>query len=307
MVITVTGDNQHQVRVAVKKVVDNFTAQHGALAVERFEAGETEAEHILSAVSATSLLSPSKLVLIQDFEINKALTEKTEELLSQVADGTTVVIVIGKLDKRVSYGKLLKKETDFQEFAALSPVDTINWITQTVKDRGGQIDRGTAQYLIDFVGANQERLSNELDKLILFDTEVTRASVDQLSEREPTSTVFELLDAGFNGQEGKTLKLYDEQRRQQVEPLAIIGMIGWQLHILAVVKTATDKSANDIAKDAGVHPFVIQKSLKLAQQMALSKLRELVHQAVVLEEQLKNRTMNADDAVKHFLLSLATS
>lgn len=305
MIITIVGDNQHQARAEAKVVIDAFINDHGSLVVERFDAGEADIEHILSAVTSISLLSPQKLVIIQDFETNKALTERTEELLEQAPEDTTILITIGKLDKRVAWGKLLKKNTDWREFNTLSPQEIVGWVVDAAKDRGGRLDRLTAQYLIDFVGADQERLSNELDKLVLFDPSINRDSINQLSERQPSSTVFELLDAGFNGQEKRVLNLYDEQRRQQVEPLTMIGMIGWQLHVLAVVKTARDKSAAEIAKDAGVHPFVVQKSMGLAKKMALSKLRELVHHAVVLEEQLKNRTMNADDAVKHFLLTLA--
>lgn len=304
MIITITGDNQFQAQAEARKVVDAFIAKHGSLAVERFDAGEVEVEQILSSITAGSLLSPYKMVVIQDFETNKLLTERAEELVAQTPEDTMVLITIGKLDKRVAYGKLLRKSTDFREFSALSPQDTVTWVMKGAEEKGGQIDRGTAQYLLDCVGANQERLSNELDKLILFDPKITRETIDQLSERQPTSTVFELLDAGFNGRQEKALKLYEEQRRQQVEPLAMIGMIGWQLHVLALIKTGKDKSAADNAKDAGIHPFVVQKSVSLAKNMALSKLRHLVHHAVVLEEELKSRTMNADDAVKHFLLSL---
>ena len=304
MVITITGDNQHQVRAEARNIIDSFVATHGSLAVERFDAAEAEVEQILSAISSVSLLSPSKLVLIQDFEGNKLLAERAEELIEQTSESTTVLVIINKLDKRLAYGKILKQRTDFREFTTLSSQDIAHWVTQAAEEKGGQIDRSTAQYLVEFIGTDQTRLSNELDKLILSDPKITRDAINLHSEREPTSTVFELLDAGFNGHGKKALNLYEEQRRQQVEPLAIIGMIGWQLHVLALVKTAKDKSAAEIAKDAGVHPFVVQKSVQLAKQMALSKLRTLVHRAVVLEETLKSRHLNADDAVKHFLLSL---
>ena len=304
MVITITGDNRHRVRAEITSVIEAFVAQHGLLAVERFEAAESEVEQIMSAVSSVSLLSPQKLVFIQDFETSKSLIERVEDLVEQTPADATLLIEIGKLDKRLTYGKFLKKNSDYREFGALLPQEVVGWVVESAKEKGGQIDRGTAQYLVDFIGVDQHRLSNELDKLTLFNPQITRATIDQLSERQPSSTVFELLDAGFNGQQKRALTLYEEQRRQQVEPLAMIGMIGWQLHVLALVKTGKDKSAADIAKDAGVHPFVVQKSMGLARNMALSKLRQLVHHAVVLEEQMKSRTMNADDAVKHFLLSL---
>lgn len=304
MIITVTGENKHRVQAEIKSVIDSFTKQHGSLAVERFDAGEADVEHILSAVSGVSLLSDSKLVVIYDFDANKALTENAEQLITQVPGDTIVLVVINRLDKRLSYGKLLRKGTDFREFNALKPHEVVTWVIQATKEKGGQIDRATANYLTEVVGTNQERLSNELDKLILHSPTVTRQTIDTLSERQLTSTTFDLLEAGFNGRQNRALELYDQQRRQQVEPLSIIGMIGWQLHILALSKTAGTKSAAEIARDSAVHPFVVQKSLLLAKNMTLGKIKHLVHQAVVLEEKLKSRTMNADDAVKHFLLSL---
>lgn len=307
MVITVTGDNRHQVKTEVQRIMADFAQQHGDLAVERFDAAETEAEHTLSVVQATSLFNPEKLIYIEDFEANKALVEATETLLASTPDETTILISIGKLDKRAAYGKLLKKQTDFREFTTLSPGETIGWVQQTVKEKGGTIDRPAAQQLVDYVGTDQARLENEIDKLLLFDTAITRKTIDELVERQPSSTVFELLDAGFNGHQQRALQLYDEQRRLQMEPLAIIGMIGWQLHILAVIKTAKGKAAADIAKDAGIHPFVVQKSTKLAAAMPLAKLRQLVHRAVELEVELKSRAMHADDAVKHYILTLTTS
>jgi DNA polymerase-3 subunit delta len=307
MIITITGDNHYQVRAEARAIISGFITEHGSFSVERFAAAEAETEHILSAISGGSLLSPRKLVVIEDFETSKELVDKTEQLVAETPDTTTVLIIINKLDKRTTYGKLLKKASDFREYTTLSPQETTAWIVQTAQEKGGQIDRPTAQYLMEYVGTSGELLANELDKLILLDPHITRATIDQLSERQPSSTVFELLDAGFNGHQKRALQLYDEQRRQQMEPTGIIGMIGWQLHTLALLKTAKDKAPADIAKDAGIHPFVVQKSVKLAQRMSLTKLKQLVHHAVVLEEQLKNRTMNADDAVKHYILSLSTT
>lgn len=304
MIITLTGDNRHDLRTTLQDIVRAYEADKGSLAVERFDAEEADLEHILHAVEATSLFSPEKLVVIENYEANKALIEQTEQLLAAVPETVTLVIVIHKLDKRASYGKLLKKETDFRELKILSLPETTQWLINQASTRGGTLSRSVAQYLIDTVGADQSRLANELDKLILFSPNISKETIDSLCERQATSTVFELLDAGFRGQQQKAIKLYEEQRRLQVEPLAIIGMIGWQLHILALVKAAGSTPAATIAKDAGVHPFVVQKSAALAKEMPRSKLRELVHHAVELEVTIKSRNLNADDAVKHFLLSL---
>ncbi len=307
MVITLTGDNRHKVKSELNRQINEFVKAHGPLSIERFDSSEHETEQILNAAVASSLFNDQKLVVIESFEANKTLTDQLETLLNQAPDETTVVLVIDKLDKRAAYIKTLKEQSDWRDFSSLSPDETIAWLVQAAKEKGGSLDRASAQHLIDFVGTDQLRLSNELDKLVLFNPKVTRQTIDQLTEPQPSTTVFELLEAGFKGRQEKALSIYDDQRRQRVEPIYIMSMIGWQLHILAVVKTAKQKSASEIAKAAGLHPFVVQKSLGLARDMSLAKLKSLVRQAVQLEVMLKTRTVDADDALKQFLLSLTTS
>lgn len=304
MVITLVGDNQHARHQAARELITAFEAKHGALAVERFDAAEQDAEHILSAVESTSLFNPEKLVAIDHYESNSALTEQTEALLDKALSGTTVVIIIDKLDKRLAYVKLLKKETDYREFNQLTGNDIVSWCLQAAKEKGGQMDQATARYLIDYVGADQDRLGNELEKLILFDTAISRETIQTMCEPQPNSTIFDLLEAGFRGQHEQALRLYDDQRRQQVEPLAIMSMITWQLHIMSVVMFAGDRSGQTIAKDVGAHPFVIQKTVNLVKRLKLSQLRDLLDHALKLELAMKSRPIQADDALKHFLLSL---
>lgn len=304
MVITLAGDNQFAKKAAADTVVADFVAANGDLAVERFEAVETEAEHILSALSGGSLFASEKLVVIADYEVNKGLADQTDDILARAGD-TMVLIILGKPDKRATYFKTLKAKTDYREFGAAQLPELITWLLEIAQDKGGQLDRSAAQYLIEYVGTDQNRLSNELDKLVLYDPKVSRATIELLCEKEITSTIFELLDAGFAGQHDKALKLYNEQRRQQVEPQAILSMIAWQLHILAIVKMAgPDRTPATVAKGAGVHPFVVQKSMRIVQGMTRDKLRQLVRRVIELEIQLKSQAMQPDDAVQQLLLTL---
>lgn len=304
MIITLVGDNQHARHQAAQELVAAFEAQHGPLAIERFDAAEQGVEHILSAVEATSLFNPEKLVVIDHFDSNKMLTEQTEALLDKVSIGTTVLIIIDKLDKRLAYGKLLKKESDYREYNQLSSNDIVGWCVQTAEEKGGQLDRDTARYLVEYVGPDQDRLQNELEKLVLFDPAISRETIQTMCEPQPNSTIFDLLEAGFRGQHNRALQLYDDQRKQQVEPLAIMSMIAWQLHIISVVMFAGDRSGQTIAKDVGVHPFVVQKTTGLVKRLKLAQLRQLLDHALKLELAMKSRPIQADDALEHFLLSL---
>jgi len=161
-----------------------------------------------------------------------------------------------------------------------------------------------ANYLVERVGPNQQQLANELNKLITYDSKVTRANIDLLTEKTPQSKVFDLLDAAFGGNKQRALELYEEQRAQKVEPQAIMAMIAWQLKLLALAKTGAGKSAGQIAKDAGLSPYPVQKAQNLARKIDDNKLRAMVSEALEIDEKGKTRNINLDEALKTYITTL---
>jgi DNA polymerase III delta subunit len=155
------------------------------------------------------------------------------------------------------------------------------------------------------VGANQQLLTGELDKLVLYQPEITQATIELLTEPTPQSTIFELLEAAFGGNTKRALMLYREQRALKVEPQQIIAMLAWQLHVLALIKTAGERSIDEIARDAKLNPFVVRKSAGIARQLTLTQLRTLVSNLLGLDVRLKSESLDADEALQHFLLRLS--
>src|SRR5690606_21428745 len=115
---------------------------------------------------------------------------------------------------------------------------------------GGSLSVADARYLVSRVGQNQLQLSSELQKLLDYQPAVNRQTIDLLTEPTPQSSIFDLLAAAFDGQAKRVLQLYHEQRQQKVEPLNILALAAWQLHILALIKTAGERSPQQIASQA---------------------------------------------------------
>jgi DNA polymerase III subunit delta len=303
MTITLVGENTYLLRKELSKVISDFEQEHGDLAVERFSGEVANFEQIFSAITNPPFLTPKKLVAVEDISSVKDINTRFEELLSQSQDQIEVVLVSDKLDKRSALYKYLKKHTDYKEFANIPANNISGWVKSEVVARGGSIDSQSAQVLVEFVGTNQQKLSNEIDKLLQYNSKISEDSINLLSVKQPSTTMFQLLDALFAKDTKSMMSLYDDQRKQQVEPITILSMVFWQLHILAVVKTAPKgKSSEQIAKDAGIHSFVVQKSVNIARKMSLAHLKKFISDVVDLEVKLKTQTVDADDAVKHLLL-----
>jgi DNA polymerase III delta subunit len=151
---------------------------------------------------------------------------------------------------------------------------------------------------------NQMGLSNELDKLISFDPKIVRKNIDLLVEPLPQGSVFELLDAAFSGNRKLAMDLYTDQRKQQVEPQAIMGMLAWQLHVLAVVKFNEKAPVDELARSAKLNPYVVRKTQNLTRNITQTEVKELISRALELDVRLKSENIDADDAVQHFLLTI---
>jgi DNA polymerase III subunit delta len=306
MVITLTGENGFALGQELKKLVNSFVAENSDMAIERLDGDEAEFVRIQEALTSLPFLVNKKMVVLRSPSANKKFTEEAERLLGDVPETTDVLLVEPKLDKRLSYYKYLKKATDFREFPQLDTNGLAQWLSKTAKGQKGSLGLSDARYLVERVGTNQQLLANELEKLLIHDPTVTRHAIDELTEQAPQSTIFQLLDAAFAGNSKRALELYNEQRALKVETPQIVAMLAWQLHVLAIIKTAGQKGPNDIAREAKLSPFVVQKSSNIAGKLSLGELKKLIADLLNIDVRSKRESIDPDEALQHYLLSLST-
>ncbi len=306
MIITLTGENAFGLQRELDKAAKDFIKKHGDLALERLDGEEVELAKIREAVTSLPFLSSNKLVILRAPGANKQFAEQAEQILADVPESNEIILVESKLDKRTAYYKYLKKDTDFREFPELDQHGLANWLTAAAKEKGGALSPTDARYLVERAGPNQQLLSNELEKLLLYGSKIDRRTIDLLTEPAPQSTIFQLLEAAFAGRTKTALKLYAEQRAQKVEPAQIIAMLAWQLHVLAIVKTAGDHSADTIAREARLNPFVVRKSQSIARNLTLAELKKLISDLLKIDVAMKSTAIDADEALQHYLMTLAS-
>jgi DNA polymerase III subunit delta len=306
MIRTLTGTNDFARTQALHALVAAFVAEHGEFALERLDGEEASAEQMRAALESLPFLTPKKLVVLREPSKQKAFTENISDILTAAVEATDVVIVEPKLDKRLSYYKTLKKDTDFQDFPDLDGNGLARWAVSYANEQGGTLSSADAKLLVDRIGVNQQMAQNELDKLVAYDSAVTMQTIELLTERLPQSTVFELLDAAFAGNQIKAMALYKEQRALKVEPQAILAMLAWQLHILVVVKAGAPRSVDEIAKAAKLNPFVVRKSQGLVRSLTMPQLKSLVADLLDLDTRFKRLSIDADEAMQLFLFKLST-
>ena len=292
MITVLTGNNAHALRKKLGAIKSEFKELHGAHAVEVYNGEQLEPTNLDSIFAGVSLFATNRLVIIEDISQNRAVAELIAERLSLVPDTIHLVLVERALDKRTIFYKALKKEADFQEFAELDEQAATAWISEQIKKEGGEISSAAMRLLVRYAGTDQSRLAGELAKLLAYDQTVTEATIEELVEKNPEETIFQLLDFALAGRTDQALKVLEGLEIAHEDPFQAANMLIWQAHILAIVTSADNYSDNEIAKGIKVNPFVVKKTRGLARRLSSKQLNKIIDTTAEFDVKLKTTSAN---------------
>ena len=305
MVRVFVGPNSYALKEAVKSAKDKFTEEYGDLALEVIDGEESSYERVLMSLESVPFLAEKKMLIIYGLGDIKEAADDMDKLISVVGEDDELIIIEPKPDKRSSYYKYLKKNTELTEFKEPDERELSNWLVKEAKDKGAKMSLADANYLIQRIGSGQEQAANELSKLIDYGRGISREIIDSLTEASPQTSVFNLLDSAFAGNAKKTMEIYDEQRTQGEEPIRILAMLVWQMHHVAMVESAGNRTDQEIMDVSGLKPFTLNKSRSIARKMGRQRIKEALSRLTELDKQLKSTSVDADDALKNLLVSIS--
>ena len=282
MVVILTGSNSYLLQDSLRKMIAEFSLKFGN-SIERFDGSElTNADGVLDAVRSVSFLEPNKMVVVRDFSKCRDIMDRIESIIEQIADSTELLLVDPKLDKRTTTYKYLKKTCDVRSFDTIQPYELEQWLATEAKNMGAKISSSDIRFLIERAGTDQMLLTQELTKLALYSTEITRNNIEEMVELTPQGKVFDMLDALFSGNGKKAYELYLDQRAQGEEPQKLLAMITWQLQQITLAVFAPIKNVDTLV-NAGMSPYSAQKVLKLATNITKSDLKFYINELAEID------------------------
>lgn len=287
MIITLTGINEYQTRQTLDALVEQFTHKHGPHSVERLDGEALETHRLTEMLQGVSLFATERLIVLRGAAKNKILWDTLAQWLERIPDETTLVVVEPALDKRTKTYKALQKLSDFRDHGDVSEGALVTWLQQQAAVFGGQIDNKTARYLLDRVGTDQWKLSNELQKLSNYQPTITIAAIDELTDSTPQASAFELLDAALAGKPAVVTQLLGKLAAAE-DPYRFFGLLVSQVQALALVQSAGNRAADAIAKEAGLHPFVVRKTQSLAKTIEHAVVALMIEAVARCDDQLKS-------------------
>ncbi len=315
------GKDSFRSREQLKKIKEKFIAERDPqqLNMRQLVCGRTSHAEIVQAFSAAPFLAEKRLLIIES--LIELAEEDTRAWIKEKIEGNAIpswlILVIWegtdsykKKEQKELFARL-QQEPYAQPFDVLSDIKRKAWIASRIKESGSTIQPKALDVLLRSCGEDLWQSNQVIAQLVAYakgrDIEEKDVSlfVDPLIE----DAIFALVDAIVSKKTSQALLLLYEQYALGKESGYVFAMILRQIRILLQLLDMKQHygsiSPQDAAKQLGIHPFVIKKTLPLLQNYSLE---ELIQQHTrLLEIDVQTKTGAGDIAVllDAFIVSVA--
>jgi len=321
MLFFLYGEDAFRSKEKLNELKDRFAEKNPSSGLFIFDFSEKTAtdSSFLESFGSSGLFSAKKFVVALDFlrhtpaENQKAILEalKKKEDLAQDPDLTILFYEQEPPKKTTSFYKYLASKAKKQEFPLLDSRSVEKWAAEYVKSSapGISFSSKSLPMLISYVGNNLYLLRSELEKLINFKSEgeISENDVELLVKSHTESTVFQTIESLLSHDKKTALRLFHEQLQKGEDPFYLLSMYVYQVRTLLKISAAVESGNTNpqlIAKEAGVHPFVVQKALPQIRRRSLADLKKIYKKLEEIDIDVKTGKDNIPSLLDRFVAGL---
>ena len=311
MILYIYGEDTFRSRQYLKKTIEQFKKQRDPQGynVVVLGAKKEDAAKVLGEMTAAPFLAEKRMVVLENIlscTDKGLLTELLDRVKNQNIPESNIIVfwqgdVYGKSGAVKELAALLAKEKYAQEFKMLEIGELSPWIGKEIVTKGGKISSQALGYLSQNAGKDMWLLHSLLDQLVAYKKgmEITLADVQLFLVEKEDDNIFNMVDAVVSGNKKLAFKLMDDQRKLGEDDTYLFSMITRQFRILVQLRDLFERKDNMtsevLAKELGLHPFVVKKSLPVVKKYPLSKLKNIYEQ--LLQIDIKTKTGQGDQSV----------
>jgi DNA polymerase III subunit delta len=256
----------------------------GAASLQVFEAGEgrgaPDHEGLLAAIPAMSLTESRRYLLADGVERwrDRQLDEVAAALADIPPDLSIVLIARAKAPPKLV--RAVKGAAgEIHEFEAPKARDMPRVLVGEAKQLGFRLEPSAARMLVDRMGANPQRLRNELERLALWagdGGEVGVADLDAMIADTSEAAVWALSDALLERDAAKAQRISERLISQGESVTGLIYGLASRLRKACAAATLLEEGTPpaQVESSLGMHPYAAKQLVRRLQGIGLDELHE---------------------------------
>ena len=311
MIIFLYGPDTYRSRQKLNEIIEHYKKIHrSGLNLRYFEAGNLNFQDFKNEVETISMFREKKLVVLKDIFSNKDFQEEFLKQGEKFVNSANIILIYEKkeIDKKNSFLKFLKKNSESQEFELLEGQRLKNWVKKEFEKYQAQIDLKVIDELINFVGSNLWQMESEIKKLVNYKNgqKIKREDVELLVRPKIETDIFKTIDAISEKKKSRALFLFHQHLEKGDAPLYLLVMINFQFRNLLEIKDLIEKNTPyyRIINQSKLHPFVVKKSYQQTQKFTLQQLKKIYQKIFEVDLAIKTGKIEPETGLDLFIAEI---
>ena len=304
------GDNSYERTTQLAKM--KIDAEKSGFEIQKSNSDELSKSDFVSLICGVSLLSEKRFVYIRNLSENSEIWQNLAEILPRISTDVHLCLVEDKIDKRSVVYKAISKIVELYEFKNLTTRDSKNlaeFARLFAKKQGLSLDNKTASFLISWVGVDEWRIRDAIEKIALIG-EANEQNIREFVPQNIESNAFVIIEMMFLGE---SLKLQEEFLKLRITDgedgaFRFLGMISTQIFNLAALKIGKNigKTTAEISKEIGANTWALGKMENFVQNLSESQLAEIVSKFAQVDEIIKTESVDPWNLVESTILEITS-
>jgi len=313
MIYFLYGEDSYRSKRKLEEIVEGHKKVHkSGLNLIYINAEETTFDDFYNNFKITSMFAEKKLIVLKDVFKDKNFQEKFLDNIKNIEKIKDIVVIHEENlpDQRTKFFKALNKksgEIKSQNFIKLTPAEMRKWVAAEFIKNKLKADSAAIDLLVNFIGSDLWRASNEINKLSNYKRggTVIKEDVVALVKADTENDIFKTIEALASKNKKLALSLFHQHLDSGDNALYLLSMITYQFRNILIIKELQGNVPYGfIAGKTGLHPFVVQKTYYLCDKFSMSELKKIYQKIFQVDSEMKTGQIEPETALDLLLTEI---
>ncbi len=304
MFIFLYGQDTYRARRKLNEITEHYKKiRQKGLNLKYFDVKSLNFQDLAKEIQQTSIFKEKKLIILTNAFSSPEFKKDflAEKIFSLKSNDIILFYEENKVSEKDALFVFLNKCAKCQEFRLLDGQKLKKWIEKEFSKCQSEIDQKAVQMLIDFVGNDLWRLSNEIKKLASYKKgkKITAEDVELLVRPKIEADIFKTIEAIAVKNKKQALELLHKHLEKGDNPLYLLSMINFQFRNLLIIKDLIKRGRSfySLAKESRLHSYVVKKTYSQAQKFTIQEIKKIFQKIFQTDLRIKTGKINPQIAL----------